>query len=173
MQHATWDALVDEFNLIPVPPRYLNSAERYMLEVFPMVGLLDVPASALAGIGAEHADFFRPRGVVTGDLFIGWATPAEAVFTLGHECGHMVMGHNSLVTGRLTRNEIEADRWGILALVAKGFDPHIGPAFLGRMVLEWTRPEDSTHPAVCELYERILAMEAFIQDNVTDLAVAS
>jgi hypothetical protein len=161
MQTETWKSLTVEFNLTDLAPSTFCLADRWAMEVSPMVGLATLDGNE--------------RCIVASPLFLGWASPAEAVFTLGHECGHMVHGHESSRTGRLTQNEIEADRWGVLALVAHGFDPRVGPAFLGRLILDWTRPEDSTKPAVCELYERILAMEQFIADNLdpVSLPVAS
>ena len=161
MQPETWKSLTVEFNLTDLAPSTFGIMDRWAMEVAPIVGLATVR-------GDE-------RCVVASPVFLGWATPAEAVFSLGHECGHMVHGHRSQVTGRLTQNEIEADRWGVLALVAYGFDPHIGPAFLGRLILDWSRPEDSTRPEVVELFERILALEQFITDNLdpVSLPVAS
>lgn len=76
------------------------------------------------------------RNVGVSDAFLARFSEAETVFTLGHEAGHVVMDHWR-VRGRHTAHEIQADMWGLLALEAYGYSPHIAEETLSAMRADW------------------------------------
>ena len=85
----------------------------------------------------SHSPFFAVRGwtreVWCNPKFLTTCPSYDAlVFTLGHECGHIVHNHfeRPSYMGRSWEHEIQADAWGVEACKALGCDPTHGVAFL-------------------------------------------
>ncbi len=141
MQSETWKQLCSEFEVRQSAVSQLRPTDRWAFEVAPMVGLTD------------------DREVVASPLFIGWATPAWAVFVLGHEMGHTACDHRSLANGgRRLQNEVEADMWGVAALEAYGYDPREALSFLGSLVTDWGDVLNTV-----EACQRILALSHYLE----------
>lgn len=161
MNAETLAHIAESFAVTMVPDRLMNPAERYVGDIIPSAG----------AVGKGEDDYWA-RGVWFSSFMREWATPAWAVFTMGHECGHIANGDTYATDRQRTlAKEVRADIWGVEALKALGYDPREGMAMLAEMVN--VTGAEPTHPASIECFRRILAMEQYLSHGDVDRTLVS